>query len=244
MSTIKRKKKLVRHEGLVLKPNIEPITKAQVKVFDSYSTKNLLIIGAAGSGKSYVSIYLALKSILNSENETYTKLILIRSTVTSRDTGFLPGTLEEKIAPFEAPYVAICADLFEGANHHEAYEMLKNRGVIDFQTTGYLRGLTFDNAIIVVDEIQNTKFSELLTIITRIGKNSKIILCGDLYQNDLTVSKWDQTGFPKFHEIIKTMSDDFAIVECGLDDICRSGIVKRFLVALYEYEKLYPYSSQ
>lgn len=202
---------------------ISPKNDAQTDTFTAWSEGyHLLLHGVAGTGKSYISMYLALRDLFNMK---YKKVIIIRSIVSSRDPGFLPGTLTEKSAIYEHPYQEITADLF---NRKEAYQMLKTGGVLEFNTTSFLRGHTISDAVIIVDEIQNMTFQELDTVITRVGENSKLVLCGDVSQNDLIRKLNDVSGLKDFMDIIMEMKS-FDCVEFEIDDIVRSGLVKEYI---------------
>lgn len=210
---------------------ITPLTENQEKVFDFYdANKHLFLHGAPGTGKSFLSMYLALQEILDG-GSPFERLIIVRSATPSKDIGFLPGNQKEKTKVYEQPYAEICAELF---GRGDAYELLKSKGVIEFTTTSYLRGITFSNAIVIVDEIQNGTAAELGTVMTRVGENCKIIFCGDIRQNDLIGSKI-KSGLPDFMKIIKHMKE-FAFTEFGIEDIVRSALVKSFIVARCELE--------
>lgn len=207
---------------------IEPLTVKQCEVFDEYyKGKNLFLYGTAGTGKTFLSLYLSLNDIY--ETQKYNKIIIIRSAVASRDIGFMPGNMKEKTSYFEQPYHQIMSNLY---GRDDAYTILKNKRIIEFMTTSYVRGITLDDSIIVVDEMQNFTEEELHSVLTRVGKNSKIILCGDLSQNDL---KKEKTGFSLFVKIIKKMNS-FSMVEFGIDDIVRSGLVKEYIIARNKVE--------
>ena len=209
---------------------IEPITDTQDILFEAYQNgKNILAVGSAGTGKTYISLYLALKDVMAKNN--YKEIIIIRSSVQSREQGHMPGDAKEKMAHFEAPYIDIVNDLFERA---DAYGIMKQKNMIRFMSTSFIRGLTFDNALILVDECQNMRWDELRTIMTRVGEGSRIILCGDTKQDDLACSKnrLDVSGLRHFKRVIDKMeSDCFETVEFTVDDIVRSGIVKSFIIA-------------
>lgn len=211
--------------------HIQPITQNQEKIFkDFYSGKNLLIHGLPGTGKSFISLYLALQEIEN--NKQYHNISIIRSVVPSRDMGFLPGSIKEKSKVYELPYQAICSELF---GRGDSYELLKTKGLIDFQTSSFLRGLTLDNTIIIVDECQNMTYQELSTIITRTGENARIIFCGDYRQTDLKYEK-EKQGIIEFMEIVKRMNKYFTSIEFDENDIVRSGLVKDFIIKKSQYD--------
>lgn len=188
---------------------------------------NLLLHGVAGTGKTFLSLYCGLKDVLEGR---YNKLIIIRSVVPSRDMGFLPGTVKEKAMVYESPYYSICSELF---GRGDAYEILKQKGMIEFVTTSHIRGITLHDAVVVVDEIQNMNFAELDTVITRVG-NCRVIFSGDLEQTDLNKPN-DQTGLPNFIDILENIWDEdkpeysFYSVEFGPDDIVRGGLVKAYI---------------
>jgi phosphate starvation-inducible protein PhoH len=214
---------------------IDPITNTQTKLFEAYQNgKNILAVGSAGTGKTYISLYLALKDVM-AKNQ-YKEIIIIRSSVQSREQGHMPGDAKEKMAHFEAPYVDIVNDLFERG---DAYQVMKQKNMIRFMSTSFIRGLTFDNALIIVDEVQNLNYEETRTVMTRVGQDSRIILCGDTKQDDLTNSKnkLDVSGLRYFKRVIDRMgSDCFETIEFTTDDIVRSGLVKAFIIAEEELE--------
>ena len=199
---------------------IEPLTKSQVAVFDSY--KHLMLHGCAGTGKTFISLYLALDDLQKEENS---RIVLVRSAVPTREMGFLPGTEDEKSKVYEAPYVSIMQELFSRGDN--PYGQLKQKGVINFLTTSYIRGTTFNDSVIIVDECQNMTFHELDSIITRVGKNCRIIFCGDFFQSDLKNS-----GLKDFIKIIKGMYE-FDFIEFGISDIVRSDFVRSYLTEKY-----------
>jgi len=210
-----KKKKKASYYELDLN-EIEPLTPNQEKAF--ISNKNLVLHGSAGSGKTFISCYLAFKDISDRKQSSLT---IVRSAVPSRDIGFLPGTDKEKTRVYEEPYYAICSELFQRG---DAYEVLKSKGIINFLTTSYLRGLTVSDSIIIIEECQNYSFSELDTIMTRIGEDCRVIFSGDFKQSDLKVN-----GLKKFFGYLQQMPNDFEFIEFTSDDIVRSGLVKRYL---------------
>lgn len=203
---------------------IKPLTENQEKTFASYEEGNHLVLsGSAGSGKSFLAMYLGLKDLLEDQSH-YNKIIIIRSAVPSRDLGFVPGTLEEKAKIYQEPYQNIVNELI---GRGDAWHFLLNKEIIEFQTTSFLRGLTFKDCIIVFDEFQSATFHEIDTVLTRIGENCRFILCGDYNQNDLNLKK-EKSGFPDVINILDKMSDVHHI-KFGLEDIVRSGFVKEYL---------------
>lgn len=209
----------------------KPLTKNQDSVFKSYNNgKQLLLTGAAGSGKSFLAMYLSLKEILENSS-CYKNLIIIRSAVQSRNLGFTPGSVEEKAKVYEQVYKGIVDELF---GRGDSYFILRNKEVIDFQTTSFLRGTSFNNSIVILDEAQNCNFAELETVITRIGMDSKIIICGDYRQTDLN-GPHDKSGIIKFQNILELMPS-FDIINFEIEDVIRSGLVKEYLIASSNYK--------
>lgn len=207
---------------------ILPLTRSQVKLFESYRKgKNLAAIGTAGTGKTMCATYLALNDVL--QKGEYEKVVIIRSAVQTREQGFMPGSQAQKEAVFEAPYTDITNDLF---GRKDAYQVLKTEGMIEFKTSSFVRGLTFDNAVIIVDECQSMTYHELDSIITRVGESSKIIFCGDTKQDDLQQSRnrADVTGLHDFLRVLKNIPS-FSVIDFTVNDIVRSGLVKEYIMA-------------
>lgn len=208
---------------------VTPLTHSQAKTFTSYKAdKNLLLHGIAGTGKTFLSLCLALEEVMDPSSD-YDRVIIVRSIVPTRDIGFLKGDDKEKVSPYEAPYITICSELF---NSPSAYDQLVNQGVIEFLPTSFIRGQTFDNSIIVVDECQNLNFHELDSIITRIGNYSKVIFCGDHSQSDFT-KDFEKKGILSFIRILKNMGS-FDFIEFTIDDIVRSELVKEYIITKYK----------
>ena len=206
---------------------IEPLTQNQKLSFEAYhSGKNLMLHGIAGTGKSFVSLYLGLNQIL-SDNSPYKKLVIVRSVVPTRDMGFLPGNSKEKAKVYEAPYYAICTELF---GRSDSYEYLKSKNLVEFISTSFIRGITLNDCIIVVDEIANMTLHELDSVITRVGKNCRIIFSGDFRQSDLTKEQ-EKAGLKNFLRVVDRMKS-FAHIEFDRDDIVRSKLVKEFILAV------------
>ena len=210
---------------------VKPITENQKKAFDAYkNNKNLFLYGAAGTGKTFISLYNALQEVLRNETP-YDTVYLVRSAVPTREIGFLPGDEEDKTALFQVPYQNMVKFMFEMPNEvsfMNLYDRLKNQGSLMFLTTSFLRGITLDNAIIIVDECQNLNFHELDSITTRVGQDSKIIFCGDFMQTDLQ-KQYEKEGMLKFMQILEQM-DAFENIEFNIGDIVRSGFVKEYII--------------
>lgn len=207
---------------------IDPATDNQALFFEMYKEREVLLLhGSAGTGKSFIALYRALEDVLDSGN-LYDRLVLVRSAVPAREIGYLPGDLEEKGEVYEIPYITMCNDLLE---RDDGYSRLKEQKKVVFSLSSYMRGITLDNTIIIVDEIQNMNYQELRTMITRVGINSKIVFCGDTTQNDIN----GKSGLDKFMKILDNMSSACHI-EFTIDDIVRSELVKEFLIAENKYE--------
>ena len=224
------KKQDVKIDDLV---TIKPITDNQKVAFEAWKkdNKELFLHGAAGTGKTFISLYLALEKVLD-PSTPYHCAYLIRSAVPTREIGFLPGDEEDKTALYQIPYQNMVQFMFEQPSDQAftmLYDRLKAQGSVMFLTTSYLRGITLDNAIIIVDECQNLNFHELDTIMTRVGQDSKIIFSGDFFQSDL-VKNSDKDGMPKFMDIIAEM-EEFKSVEFNIGDIVRSGLVRSYLIS-------------
>ena len=215
--------------------DIEPITDNQKKLFDSYSEdKHLVAYGTAGTGKTFISLYNALADVLD-ETTPYERIYLVRSLVSTREIGFLHGDHEDKADIYQIPYKNMVKYMFQmptDADFEMLYGNLKAQETIKFWSTSFIRGTTLDNAIVIVDEFQNLNFHELDSIITRVGENSRIIFCGDASQTDLVKTN-DRNGIHDFLNILRKMPS-FDIIEFGIDDIVRSGVVKEYIIAKLE----------
>ena len=212
--------------------DIEPITNNQKRLFDSYAEdKHLVAYGTAGTGKTFISLYNALADVLD-ESTPYEKIYLVRSLVSTREIGFLPGDHEDKADIYQIPYKNMVKYMFQmptDADFEMLYGNLKAQETIKFWSTSFIRGTTLDNAIVIVDEFQNLNFHELDSIITRVGENSRIMFCGDASQTDLVKTN-DRNGIHDFLNILRKMPS-FDIIEFGIDDIVRSGLVKEYIIA-------------
>ena len=216
--------------------DIKPLTDNQKIAFEEYRAgKNLLLHGAAGTGKTFIMLYLALQEVLD-ETTPYEKIYIVRSLVPTREIGFLPGDHEDKSYLYQVPYKNMVRYMFSMPDDNTfemLYDNLRAQDTIDFWSTSFIRGVTLDNAIIIVDEFSNLNFHELDSMITRIGEDSKLMFCGDITQTDLTREK-ETSGISDFISILQSMKD-FTCIEFGLDDIVRSGLVKEYLIAKYTH---------
>jgi len=210
---------------------IKPVTDNQKLAFKEYkSGKNLFLFGAAGTGKTFITLYNAFTEVLD-PSTPYECVYIVRSAVPTREIGFLPGDEEAKTALFQVPYQNMVQFMFEQPNEQAfsmLYDRLKSQGSMMFLTTSFLRGITLDNAIIIVDECQNLNFHELDTIVTRIGQDAKIMFCGDFFQSDLQKNV-EKEGMNRFMSIIQNM-EEFSLIEFTVGDIVRSGIVRSYLI--------------
>ena len=226
----KHKKMYINSNQLV---TINPIGENQQKVFDAWAKeKNLFLTGSAGTGKTFVLLHLALKAVLD-KGQPFDKVVLVRSLLPSRDIGFLPGTLEEKSDLYQDPYRILIKYLFEMPSeqgHQILYSKLIEQGSLEFYSTSFLRGQTFDRSIIIVDEASNMIFQELDTIMTRVGQDSKICFAGDMAQSDLRKTNGEQDGYHNFQTILGEM-EEFEVLEFDIGDIIRSGLVRSYLIA-------------
>ena len=228
---MKRKKPI---NGDMLR-DIEPLTENQQKLFESYSNnKNIIAYGAAGTGKTFITLYNALNDVLDTSTP-YEKIYIVRSLVSTREIGFLPGDHEDKSFLYQIPYKNMVKYMFElpsAADFEMLYGNLKAQETISFWSTSFIRGTTFDRAIILVDEFQNLNFHELDSIMTRVGENTKIMFCGDATQSDL-IKQNERNGIVDFMRVLRLMSS-VDIIEFGVEDIVRSGLVKEFILAKME----------
>ena len=224
-------KKVNKEIGLDKLIDVKPLTDNQKQVFNTWKKdKNQFLFGSAGTGKTFISLYLALQEVLDLKGKA-DKVILVRSLIPTREIGFLPGDEEDKAALYQVPYQNMVRFMFEMPNEqsfNSLYDKLKAQGSLFFLSTSFLRGLTFDNSIIIVDECQNLNFHELDTIITRVGQDSKIVFCGDFGQTDL-VKQNERNGLHDFLKILEEMKD-FNCTEFNIGDIVRSGFVRDYLI--------------
>ena len=215
--------------------SIEPLTETQQLLFNTYETgKNLVAYGAAGTGKTFITLYNALCDVLD-PSTPYEKIYIVRSLVATREIGFLPGDHEDKSLLYQIPYKNMVKYMFQlptEADFEMLYGNLKTQGTIGFWSTSFIRGTTFDKAIIIVDEFQNLNFHELDSIITRVGENTKIMFCGDATQTDL-IKQNERSGISDFMKILRVMPS-VDLIEFGVDDIVRSGLCKEYLLSKLE----------
>ena len=212
--------------------DIQPLTENQELFFKEWGAdKNLFAYGCAGTGKTFMALYLGLRDVL-SDHTPFEKVYLVRSLVATREIGFLPGDHEDKSSLYQIPYKNMVQSMFEmpdDASFEMLYENLKHQETISFWSTSFLRGTTLDNSVIIVDECQNLNFHELDSIMTRVGQDSKIMFCGDVNRTDLTRDK-ERNGIIDFQRILENM-EEFGMIEFGVNDIVRSGLIKSYLIS-------------
>ena len=215
--------------------DIDPLTQNQQNLFDAYAeNKHLVAYGCAGTGKTFITLYNALRDVLD-PTTPYEKIYIVRSLVATREIGFLPGDHDDKSLLYQIPYKNMVKYMFEmrtEADFHMLYGNLKTQGTIDFWSTSFIRGTTFDKAIIIVDEFQNLNYHELDSIMTRVGEDTKIMFCGDATQTDL-LKQNERNGIHDFMRVLRLMSS-VDIIEFGVEDIVRSGLVKEYILAKME----------
>ena len=215
--------------------DIEPLTPNQQILFNSYASgKNVVAYGCAGTGKTFITLYNAIKDVLD-EKTPYEKVYVVRSLVATREIGFLPGDHEDKSSLYQIPYKHMVKYMFEmptEADFHMLYGNLKTQGTLDFWSTSFIRGTTFDKTIVIVDEYQNLNYHELDSIMTRVGSQSKIMFCGDATQSDLIKTN-ERNGIIDFMRVLRLMPS-VDVIEFGIEDIVRSGLVKEYLMAKLE----------
>ncbi len=212
--------------------DIEPMTEAQSSFFNNYNEgKCQLLMGYPGTGKTFLSMYKAFDELISGDTDL-NQIVIVRSAVPTRDIGFLPGDLNEKSQVYELPYKKVCSELF---GRDDAYEILVKHGIVRFMITSYVRGITLDNCIVIMDEFQNCTSHEADSVLTRLGRNSKAMFCGDFMQTDFSKDK--DKDVCKFVKVLESMPNWFMRNEFGVDDIVRSGLVKAYIQAKYMIHK-------
>ena len=222
----------LRYEHL---KNLDLLTKNQESAYKSFKDgNNLILSGSAGTGKTYLAAHFGMQLALD-KDEPQNKVVIVRSALPTRDMGYLPGTKEEKEAAYTDPYINLFTELFQDK---EAWNKLIQLGNLEFLTTSFIRGLTINDAVVIVDEAQNCTMHELSSVITRLGENCKFIICGDYYQSDL-IKQNDKDGLYAFINILNNMKH-FDHIEFTWEDIVRSGLVRDFIMTkeLIEQGKL------
>lgn len=224
MPTKKSRKRTNSAYNVQLK-QVNPLTKNQQLVFDAFDDNHLILSGHAGTGKTFLALYLALRSVLGRKNSPFKKILIVRSIVQTRDIGFLPGNLTEKMKPSEMPFRDIVNNLCQRG---DGWDLLSGHDAIEFVSTSFLRGLTIDDTIIIIDEAQCCNFHEIETVLTRVGHNTKLIICGDVRQSDLKLER-ERAGFLQFITLFERLQG-VEKIEFTQQDIVRSGLVKEYLI--------------
>ena len=225
------KTQLISHDQLV---EMKGVTKNQLEVFKQYAEgKNLFLYGPAGTGKTFVILYNAIKEVLDPKIN-YNCIYIVRSLMPTRSIAFMPGDEQDKSSLYQVPYDNMLRLMFKLSSEEQfemMYEELKKQGNVAFLSTSFLRGITLDNAIVLVDECQNLNFHELDTIMTRVGQDSKIMFSGDFDQTDLREDE-EKAGLGQFLKIINEMKE-FYSCEFDIGDIVRSGLVRSYIIQKY-----------
>jgi len=207
---------------------IEALTFPQRAMIEAYfNDRHVVAEGSAGTGKSFIASFLALNSLFRHEVD---KIVVVRSAVPTRDMGFLPGSLTEKTEVFTIPYKQIFNDLCENGT---AWDILNKKQMVEFITTSYVRGITLDNCVVIIDEFQSMTAHELYSVLTRVGKNTRVIVCGDTKQTDLDGRK-EKSSYQWFMNVAAKMPDWFEVVTFLHHDIVRSDFVKHLIMAVEE----------
>jgi predicted ribonuclease YlaK len=205
--------------------NYSPITRNQEIATEAWAAgKHLILSGSPGTGKTFLGMYFGLRAVLL-KGAGQDKLVVVRSIVPTRDIGFLPGDEKEKKEAYMKPYIGISAEL---TGDPGAWGKLLATKACQFESTSFARGITIDNAVILVDEMQNLTFHELDTVMGRVGENCRVIFCGDYHQSDLHRDS-ERQGLLKFLEIVSLMKD-FEVVKFGWEDIVRSDFVRDYIM--------------
>ena len=225
------KTQLISHDQLV---EMKGVTKNQLEVFKQYAEgKNLFLYGPAGTGKTFVILCNAIKEVLDPKTN-YNCIYIVRSLMPTRSLAFMPGDEQDKSSLYQVPYDNMLRLMFKLSSEEQfdiLYGELKKQENIAFLSTSFLRGITLDNAIVLVDECQNLNFHELDTIMTRVGQESKIMFSGDFDQTDLREDD-EKAGLGQFIKIINEMKE-FYSCEFDIGDIVRIGLVRSYIIQKY-----------
>lgn len=209
--------------------DIVPLTDRQDDAFRSWyqrADSHLALLGSAGVGKTLLACYLGINEVLNPKTPQK-QLIIVRAANATKEIGFLPGTKEEKEEIFQLPYFDVFRFLF---NRAATYRDMCDAGVIKFTTTSHIRGLTFENAIVIFDEIQSASRHDIDSLATRLGDDSRLIMIGDGYQNDLHSKRGTEVSGFDYAVGMMHKIDDFDVIQFTHDDIVRSGFVKKWII--------------
>lgn len=208
---------------------VKPRCEAQAQYCDMIENNDVTICnGLAGTGKTLLAVGMALK-LMHENPDVYKKLIMVRPYVhvEGEGMGFLPGDIDDKMSPFTAPMF----DSLECFLDRSVIDGLKDSGAIEVCPVAYMRGRTFNNAIIIFDEAQNSRWEHMKMFLTRIGFKSKAIIEGDSTQSDLDKKHQDDNGLIQAVERLHGV-EGIATIRMGKGDIQRSPVVKRILERL------------
>lgn len=207
--------------------HIKPRTDRQREAMEAFIANgdDVALLGSAGTGKTLLALYLAANELVSGGDIEH--IVIVRAPVQAVDQGFLPGTLEEKQAPYEAPYGPLLAKLF---GHATTYERMKEAGILQFVTPSFMRGTTIDNSVIILEEVQNCSIEHIDTVVTRTGDTSRLVVTGDTRQMDLNRTHGFSSGVQEFIEVSRNMRG-FSIVNFTVHDIVRGPRVKSWVAA-------------
>lgn len=203
------------------KPKLQAKTQNQKKLISAINTSEQVItVGCAGTGKTYIPTMMAAQML---EAKKIDKIVLTRPNVSAgRSLGFFPGSMEEKFGIWCAPFLSLLKEYF-GESH---FELMLKRGVIDIVPFEVMRGRTFDNAFVILDEAENCTLHELKMFVTRIGEGTKVLINGDFKQADIPNS-----GLKELIHIACANNIDVPVISFGPEDVVRSGICKQWIIA-------------
>jgi phosphate starvation-inducible PhoH-like protein len=208
---------------------IIPRSENQLKLVEAFQTNDLVFaVGPAGSGKTYTAIALAVRALKNREIK---KIILSRPAVEAGEKlGFLPGDMRDKIDPYLQPLYDALQDMIPAAKLKDYME----QNVIQIAPLAFMRGRTLNDAVVILDEAQNTTTQQLKMFLTRMGMNTKMIVTGDITQIDLPPSQ--TSGLVQSMRILRNLKD-IAFIELNKKDIVRHKLVQHIVDAYERYEK-------
>lgn len=214
--------KKAEEENLGRMVNLSALNDNQVLYLKALDTKEQVIVcGFSGTGKTFMASTYAANMYAAKEVD---KIIITRPNVSvGKELGFFPGTLEEKFAPWAAPVLEV---LNKQLGKGVVETGIKN-GNIETAPLSTMRGRSFKNSFIILDEAQNTTIPEMKMFLTRIGEGCKVVINGDIKQSDIK----EQSGLSKIIHLVKAYNMDIPIIEFGVDDIVRSSICKQWIIA-------------
>lgn len=188
----------------------------------------VIAYGSAGTGKTYGAVAAAYEALMNKKVQ---RIICTRPNVSFADkNGYLPGTEREKMGPWVRP---IMQHLNTFVNSHVT-ELWEREGKLQFFPLEYIQGMTFDNSFIIVDECQNMSFDQLRVFLARIGKWSKVVLCGDIAQ---VSPHFRNSGLKELIDMVQFYNMPVHVIEFGREDIVRGDICKQFVIAFENWDE-------